>query len=269
MKAAAVAKLGERNILQEQGTGFEQALAVDVLVDAVAGSVLEAAHEVVAAEVADGGQLVDGQVFRQVVVDVLDDRLNLIVIDDEVQRVNFPVDQGAVEQDHEFDEQHFDVKVVGEALLVGHLLEFFHMEKQILAFAGRKVHDAGVTRRRHEAGRKVIAVTGVAVEEFRRYIDDDAFVGNPRGRQGPMDLTGPDKDDVMGLERIGLPLNAIVGFAIEEKDDFMEFVVMEGNLFQNAVFQAKNLEGIEEIAFFFIFNHGVTSYFSIIALFAM
>ncbi len=52
------------------GTGKEQALAYDVVVDGVAGFFFEFAHHVVLAEIVFPGKGFDGEVFGQIVVDV-------------------------------------------------------------------------------------------------------------------------------------------------------------------------------------------------------
>ncbi len=59
------------------GTGKEQALAYDVVVDGVAGFFFEFAHHVVLAEIVFPGKGFDGEVFGQIVVDVAEKLFNL------------------------------------------------------------------------------------------------------------------------------------------------------------------------------------------------
>ena len=63
--------------LGDLGTGKEQALAYDVVVDGVAGFFFEFAHHVVLAEIVFPGKGFDGEVFGQIVVDVAEKLFNL------------------------------------------------------------------------------------------------------------------------------------------------------------------------------------------------
>ena len=76
-EAAELGGFQDWGSLGDLGAGKEKAFAGDVVVDGVAGFFLELAHHVVLAEIVFPGEVFDGKVFGQVVVDVVEKLFNL------------------------------------------------------------------------------------------------------------------------------------------------------------------------------------------------
>lgn len=127
---------GNRRLVEEAGAGEKQALAGDILAHAVAGRGFEAVHEIGAADVGGGGELVNRERFRQMIVDVGQKLLDLFIGDRGGAGSQFVIEEGAVEENHKFDEQHFGIKRVGEAMAAGGALQLFHVKEQIVSFPG-------------------------------------------------------------------------------------------------------------------------------------
>ena len=80
-EAALVAKLCNGGVGGgEEGLGKQEALAVDVLVDAVAGICLELAHHVELAGIALLCQGIYGQLLREMAVDILQNPLDSLIV---------------------------------------------------------------------------------------------------------------------------------------------------------------------------------------------
>ena len=172
-----------------------------------------------------------------------------------MELIDFMIQQGTVEQDYEFQKEHFCIEFMGKALLVCGGFELFHMEKQIMAFSGGQMHDTGGGAGLLEAGGEILLLPGIMLQEPGRYIDDDAFVGYAWLGDRTMDLAGAHEQDIAGGERIGFSLNDVVGPAIQEQYDFVEIMVMEGNGLHGGILQAEDPEFLAQIALLFIVWH--------------
>ena len=80
----------------EISAGQEQAFADNVLAHAVAGDSFETMHEMGTADVGTGGETVDREAFRQMVVDIGQKSLYFFVGDGGGSGIQFAVDEGAV-----------------------------------------------------------------------------------------------------------------------------------------------------------------------------
>ena len=150
-------------------------------------------------------------------------------------------EHGAVQQNHEFDEEDFRVETVRKAVGARCALEFFHMEQQVVGEPGACMHDGRPRPRSFEARGEVVFVTLAAREECGRDVDDDALVR--RGAQhGTVDFAGRDEDDVAHRERVAAPFDDVVRIAAEEQDDLVEVVIMERDRPQPFVLQTEHAE---------------------------
>ena len=85
--------------------------------------------------------------------------------------------------------------------------------EQIVAFAGRRMHDAGGLPGRLKASAQVAFSLPAAGEKIRRNIDDNTFVAFTGYSNGAVDFTGADEKDVTWLQGIGFSFNNVGGFA--------------------------------------------------------
>ena len=113
----------------------------DVLADAVACRVFESVHEVRARYEKFCGERVDVDGLGDVCGEVLDDGLNFFVAGDG-SGVELAADDGAIEEYHEFDEEHFRVELIREAMLARDALEFLDVKEKVVRVAFGEVHDA-------------------------------------------------------------------------------------------------------------------------------
>lgn len=229
VKAAGVADVGDGFIAAEHRPRGEQALARDVLVDAVAGLLLELPHEVVLAEVDVLRERVYREVGVEVAVDVGEHLLDLFVVRRGVQLAELVREHRTVQENHELDEEDFRIEPVREAFFARRVLEFFHMKQQVMGKARACMHDRRPRPCFLKACGEVVAVFLAAREERGRDVDDDALVWHVRREHGPVDFASRDEDDVARHERVAAAFDDIVGMAAEEQDDLVEVVIMEGN----------------------------------------
>lgn len=96
-EAAVIAKVSDRNGGSgEKGFGQQEPFAVDVLVDAVASVGLEFTHHIVFAEKYLFSQVIDGEVIGEMAVDVVQELLDLGVIGNAGELLQFLGHDGAV-----------------------------------------------------------------------------------------------------------------------------------------------------------------------------
>lgn len=93
----------------EEGFGQQQAFAINVLVDAVAGVCLEFAHKVVFAEVDLFSQGVNRKVISQMIADVFYELLDFWVIGGCSKLLQLISHQGSVQENHKFYEKDFHI----------------------------------------------------------------------------------------------------------------------------------------------------------------
>ena len=67
-----------------------------------------------------------------------------------------------------------------------------------------------------------------------------------------MDFACGNEDQVSWLQGIGLALDDIVRLAAQEQDYLVEVVVVEGNFLHGGIFQSKNPEIADKVAFLLI-----------------
>ena len=250
-EAAGVADVCDGVGASEHLPRGEQTFACDVLVDAVARFLLEFPHEIVFAEIHFAGECGDREVFAQMLVDVCEDGLDFFIIRRGMKLAELMRKHGAVQEDHEFDEEDFRVETVREAFGARRALEFFHMEQQVVGEPRACMHDGRPRSRFRKARGEVVFVSLAAREKFGCDVDDDALVR--RGTQDrPMDLAGRDENDVAHRERIAAPFDDVVSVAAEEQDDLVEVMVVKGNGLQPFVFQAEHAEIAQQVAFLFV-----------------
>ena len=90
------------------------------------------------------------------------------------------LDQGAVHQDHELDEEDFRIELVAKPIPAGGLFQLVHMVEQVMAGARGLVHDAGCFPGLLEALGEVNATATFFQPSFQKIrgdIDDNAFIG--------------------------------------------------------------------------------------------
>lgn len=260
-EAALVAKLCNGYVSRgQQAFGQQEPFAVDVLMDAEACVCLEFAHHVELAEVRCFCQGVNGQVLGEMAVDVGKDLLDFPVTGN-AGKLQLVVQDGPVQEDQKFHKEHFCVQFVAVALLMGNCFQLVHVKQQVMAFAGRRMHDAGGFPGRVKALCKVAFALSAPSEKIRRDVDDNPFVGLAGHSNGAVYLPGADKEDIPWFQGVGSSFDDVGGFAPQEQDDFVEIVVVEGYFLQGGILEAENAEALQEIAFFIIFIHNYCSLF--------
>ena len=260
-EAALVAELRNGNVGGgQQALCQQEPFAVDVLMDAEAGVSLELAHHVELAEIGCFCQGVNGQVIGEVAVDVGKDLLDFPVAGN-AGKLQLVVQNGPVQEYHKFHEQHFGVQLVAVALLVGNCFQLVHVKQQVVAFAGRRMHDAGGLPCGVKALGKVAFALSALGEKIRRDVDDNPFVAFAGHSNGAMDFTGTDEKNIPWFQGVGPSFDDVGGFAPQEQDDFVEIVVVKGDFLQGGILEAEDAEALQKIPFFIVFIHGDCSLF--------
>ena len=181
------------------------------------------------------GKMLNGKLIGEVSVDVLQERQDFFVVDSCMAFFDFVVEQGTVQQDHEFDEEDLGIKSVGKACLSGDSLQFFHVIEQVMAFPRSYVHYTGLLPCQVKTAAQIFLTACIVCQKIWSDVDDDALIGQLRCRHRPMDFSGTYEENIARGQRIGFPFNDIVSLAVKKKDDFVKIMVVERNGLQRCI----------------------------------
>ena len=76
-----------------------------------------------------------------------------------------------------------------------------------------------------------------------------------------MDFPGAHENDVPGLQGVGFSFDDIIALPLQEQDDLVEIVVMEGDFLHDGIPEPEYTEVLQQVSFFFIFFHGQNRFF--------
>ena len=193
--------------------------------NAVACFCLEFSHKVVFAHKYRVGEHINGQVLREMGVDIFNNLLHLWVVGGLVELFKFIGHEGAVQQNHKLYKKNFRVQLVGKALALVHLFNLLHVKEKVMLSALRHVHNAGAFPGPLKAVGKInltiIPLFLLPVgKKVLGHIDNNAFVEFAGVGDRAVDFPGTDKENVSGLQGIVFALDNVLALTINEYNDF-------------------------------------------------
>ena len=236
VKTAAQAGVSDRDAVAQHIACDGQAFFHNELIERQACILLELIAEVILADVESARKAVERQVFGQVIVDVGNDLIDLFifrnVMPDGVRRVEIR----AVEVHQKLQQAGIQQGPAAEMLLGFDLCHISAMlleageqravrPDELVFFAGRVV----------EAGGKIIAPVLKTREKVILHPDDITLIRLAGGDDRTVDIAAAGQQNIARAQLIGTAFNDIINVSRQEKEDFVERMLVKFHIRRNAV----------------------------------